>query len=173
MHLFSITEINVAICAAEGRTTADEIAARDKQVRNLTQRNPLRPSDRKGRVDLYSLETACAIYATLVVSDYSLPRPVVSGFANWLSGEDHLVALKSTGKGLSRPTVIGSAHERNDANVCIVRGMDGEFGFWASWSEPTSERVATAWKAMQGETSATLTVHVGVLSAALTKNLGA
>lgn len=61
-----------------------DLAAYEKALRNLVQRNHLPPTDQAGRVFLYDLPEAAAIRIAQIANDFGLSRAAIDPICRWM-----------------------------------------------------------------------------------------
>jgi len=122
-------------------TPADDIAALDKSLRNLTQRAYIQTAGRQGRAEAYPLKSICALRLMYTAFQYGLGRGQVAAFSQYLqvAPAGALMARAEKVDGGIRPlSPIEEAIERTREGESFDMGFamlsDGTFKPFANWN---------------------------------------
>jgi len=113
VHVFRLADA-IAAFAVYADLPLVHLPEFDRRVRNLTQRHYVPPASRRGRADLYSLETICALHIAVVLTDFGLSRTQIDEVLHFL-----LVAGREKKK-----THIKEAVARAQANEAVLFGLE-------------------------------------------------
>lgn len=152
--MFTIRKIAQAIVTSELEAMNEDARQEylnkvDKALRNLSQRVYLPPKERKGRADMYTEETACALRLIQKLFDtgFSVSRPTLEAFARWMqqpNGDPRSMVVGSK-RLVPIAEAINRAKNGEDFNFEIFSNEHSGFEHRATWEVPGTERGKRAY----------------------------